>query len=623
VIAGRYRLLELVGSGGMGRVWLARDETLHREVAVKQVVPPNWLAAHEVDELRARTMREARTAARLNHPNVVRVYDVVQVDGDPWLIMEYVPSRSLQEIVDAEGPLDPRRAAGIGLAVLAALRAAHAAGVLHRDVKPANVLLARDGRVLLTDFGLAVFDGGDGVMTRPGLVLGSPQYVAPERAADGVSSIEADLWSLGATLHAAVEGRSPYARSTAMATLAALASQPPDPSPHAGPLEPVLAGLLRRDPRNRLGHEPVARLLAAAASAAPGTAAPRRPTGPEPPSWDSTGSTPVAAPEPAYPENASPAATAEAWSRAARPGGPPPPGAGFGRHPAGRPDDDRTVVLPAVVRGDPGGPPPPVLTHAAVPPPGTDPPARNRPPARRWTLAAAALVVAVATGTGTAAVLHELHEPPPGGPHEGYGEPPGYPIGGEPEQGRPGPPPDGRGIPPPPFPCVRPNAVGAPVTAGNPPAEEHVTLPAGWLWYHDPGGFTVAVPSGWWYSRQGNVACFQDPVSQRILSVEPYTGNGSDPAGQLRAEQRAIAAAGRLPGYDEVRLTATGGDGEWECRWTTPYGEWLHALRVLPADAGGWTLGFTARDADWPAASGQLAVIRRGFEPGRPTHSAG
>ncbi|TDC64498.1 serine/threonine protein kinase, partial [Micromonospora sp. KC207] len=250
----------------MGRVWRARDEMLHRDVAVKQVVPPAALVGEERDELRFRTLREARTTARLNHPNVVRVYDVVPVDGDPWLIMEYVPSRSLQNILDTSGPLPPRRAAAIGLALLAALRAAHHAGVLHRDVKPANVLIADDGRVMLTDFGLAVFDGGDGVMTQPGLVLGSPQFVAPERAAEGVSSVEADLWSLGATLHAAVEGKSPYARSTAMATLSALATRPPDPAPHAGPLRPVLAGLLRRDPRHRIDHEETQRRLAKAAA---------------------------------------------------------------------------------------------------------------------------------------------------------------------------------------------------------------------------------------------------------------------------------------------------------------------------------------------------------------------
>ncbi|MEW2428847.1 serine/threonine-protein kinase [Micromonospora sp. NPDC047644] len=252
LIAGRYRLLDLVGTGGMGRVWLARDEMLHRDVAVKEVVPPAWLAETEREELRLRTLREARTAARLNHPNVVRLYDVVHDRESPWIVMEYVPSRSVQQIISAEGPLSPQSTARIGLAVLAALRAAHAAGVLHRDVKPHNVLVADDGRVVLTDFGLATFDGGDGVMTGPGTVLGSPQFVAPERAREGVSDVRTDLWSLGATLYATVEGQSPYARSSAMATLSALATEPPDPMRRAGPLRPVLIGLLQRDPWRRL-----------------------------------------------------------------------------------------------------------------------------------------------------------------------------------------------------------------------------------------------------------------------------------------------------------------------------------------------------------------------------------
>ena len=194
--------------------------------------------------------------------------------------MEYVPSRSLQDVLRS-GPLDFRQVAEIGLAVLAALRAAHRAGVLHRDVKPGNVLIADDGRVMLTDFGLAMFDdGGDG-LTRPGMIMGSPEYVAPERAAEGVSSVETDLWALGATLHAATEGRSPYARSTAMATLTALATSPPDPAPNAGALGPVLAGLLQRDPRRRLGADEVERLLRAAASQV-GRSGPARPRSPRP-----------------------------------------------------------------------------------------------------------------------------------------------------------------------------------------------------------------------------------------------------------------------------------------------------------------------------------------------------
>ncbi|WP_406078997.1 serine/threonine-protein kinase [Micromonospora sp. NBC_00858] len=266
LIAGRYRLLDLVGTGGMGRVWLAHDEMLHRDVAVKEVVPPSWLAETERAELRLRTLREARTAARLNHPNVVRIYDVVHDRESPWIVMEYVPSRSVQQIIGDEGPLSPQRTARIGLAVLAALRAAHSAGVLHRDVKPHNVLVADDGRVVLTDFGLATFDGGDGAMTGPGMVLGSPQFVAPERARDGVSNPRTDLWSLGATLYATVEGHSPYARSSAMATLSALAIEPPDPMRRAGPLRPALTGLLQRDPWRRLTAAEVEPLLRSAAT---------------------------------------------------------------------------------------------------------------------------------------------------------------------------------------------------------------------------------------------------------------------------------------------------------------------------------------------------------------------
>ncbi|MEU7919211.1 serine/threonine-protein kinase [Micromonospora zamorensis] len=274
LIAGRYRLLDLVGTGGMGRVWLARDEMLHRDVAVKEVVPPSWLAEAEREELRLRTLREARTAARLNHPNVVRIYDVVHDRESPWIVMEYVQSRSVQQIISAEGPLSPQRTALVGLAVLAALRAAHTAGVLHRDVKPHNVLVADDGRVVLTDFGLATFDGGEGAMTGPGTVLGSPQFVAPERAREGVSDPRTDLWSLGATLYATVEGQSPYARSSAMATLSALATEPPDPMRRAGPLRPVLIGLLQRDPWRRLTAAEAEPLLRQAAAEPDQPAAP-------------------------------------------------------------------------------------------------------------------------------------------------------------------------------------------------------------------------------------------------------------------------------------------------------------------------------------------------------------
>jgi tRNA A-37 threonylcarbamoyl transferase component Bud32 len=248
LVGERYRLRGQLGQGGMGRVWLARDEMLDRDVAIKEVAP-SYLSPEEAKQLRVLIDREARAAARVNHPNVVKIFDVIPTDQWPWLIMEYVPSTSLQRTVQLEGPMAPVEVARIGLAVLEGLTAAHDSGVLHRDVKPDNVLLADDGRVMLTDFGLASLDA-DGKATRSG-TLGTPQYVAPERARHGVSSREADLWSLGATLYAAVEGRSPYQRDTVLETLSALAVDPPDPMRLAGPLEPVISGLLQRDPVQR------------------------------------------------------------------------------------------------------------------------------------------------------------------------------------------------------------------------------------------------------------------------------------------------------------------------------------------------------------------------------------
>src|SRR3712207_1994736 len=186
VVADRYRLVAPLGQGGMGRVWRATDVVLHRDVAIKELVPPPGLTPEERQEMRERSLREARAIARLNNINVVRVFDVLQTDADPWIVMEYVPSRSLQDILAGDGPFNPVRAAEIGLGVLGALRAAHRAGVVHRDVKPGNVLIGEDGRVVLTDFGLATVPGDPNV-TRTGLVLGSPAYIAPERARDGTA----------------------------------------------------------------------------------------------------------------------------------------------------------------------------------------------------------------------------------------------------------------------------------------------------------------------------------------------------------------------------------------------------------------------------------------------------
>ncbi|MET7734088.1 serine/threonine-protein kinase [Streptomyces sp. NPDC005402] len=251
VIAGRYRLLSPLGEGGMGTVWRARDEVLNREVAVKEVRAPHGLATHEVERLYARLEREAWAAARVANRNVVTVYDVATQDGRPWIVMELVRGISLAELLDAEGPLSPQRTAHIGAEVLSALRAAHEAGVLHRDVKPANVLLSNDGRVVLTDFGIAQVEGSS-ALTMTGEVIGSPEFLAPERALGRTPGPESDLWSLGVLLYAAVEGNSPFRQNTPLSTLRAIVDEELPPPYRAGPLTPVIEGLLRKDPAERL-----------------------------------------------------------------------------------------------------------------------------------------------------------------------------------------------------------------------------------------------------------------------------------------------------------------------------------------------------------------------------------
>ncbi|MFC6087292.1 serine/threonine-protein kinase [Sphaerisporangium aureirubrum] len=252
VLIGRYRLVAPLGRGGMGTVWRATDELLRQDVAIKEVRLPPDLDEAQRAELRERTLREARAAARLRaHPSIVTVHDVVADDGRPWIVMELVQGHSLHQLVKERGPLPPAEVARIGLSLLDALRAAHEAGILHRDVKPANVLLTSAGRVVLTDFGIASL-AGDVVLTQNGAVAGSPGYIAPERLRGEDDRPESDLWSLGATLYAAVEGRSPYAREQAAAMFAAVLLHDPDPMRLAGPLTPILAGLLAKEPAHRM-----------------------------------------------------------------------------------------------------------------------------------------------------------------------------------------------------------------------------------------------------------------------------------------------------------------------------------------------------------------------------------
>lgn len=261
LLAQRYRLLEPLGQGGMGTVWRARDEMLGRDVAVKELTPRPALSPQGRREANARALREARAAARLDHPAIIQVHDVVEEDDRPWIVMEILTGRPLDAVVQ-DGPLPPGRAARVGLAVLDALRAAHAAGVLHRDVKPANVFDCDDGRIVLTDFGIAAVTG-EASLTRPGALIGSPAYMAPERVRAESDGPAADLWSLGATLYTLVEGRGPFERETVMGTLGAVLADEPPPPRLAGPLAPILLALLSKEPSRRPGAGAVAAALSA------------------------------------------------------------------------------------------------------------------------------------------------------------------------------------------------------------------------------------------------------------------------------------------------------------------------------------------------------------------------
>jgi serine/threonine protein kinase len=329
VIAGRYNLQHPIGRGAMGVVWRARDQILDRDVAVKEVVISSLIGEEERRNAYQRTLREARTAARLSHRGLVAVYDVAEEDGRPWIVMELVPSRSLDQVLTVEGRLAALRVARIGQQLLSALAAAHLAGVLHRDVKPSNVLIATDRtgtgweeRAVLTDFGIAQFEG-DPRLTQTGMVMGSPGFTAPERIRGADATPASDLWSLGATLYAAVEGRGPYeARGGAITTMSAIINEDAPIAAHAGRLAQVIAALLRREPAARPSAPIAARMFAQVVSTL--TASEQAAPPAHPPTVISEQLPPAAAP--------------------VRSGSAPPPPAG---RPAAKSSNDQEPVTPA------------------------------------------------------------------------------------------------------------------------------------------------------------------------------------------------------------------------------------------------------------------------------------
>ncbi|ROV70022.1 serine/threonine protein kinase [Streptomyces globisporus] len=409
MIDGRFTLVERLGSGGMGMVWRARDEALHRDVALKEVRPPDPALAEYDPEgartLRARVLREARALARVDHPNVVTVHHIVDPgeDGYPWIVMELVAGSSLHDRL-ATGPMEPADAAELGRGILSALRAAHAAGIQHRDVKPANVLLRPDGRPVLTDFGIAAIRESTS-LTMTGALIGSPDYIAPERIRGTEGDPSSDLWSLGMMLYVAVEGHHPLRRATTLATLAAVLDEEIPPPVRAGALAPVLSALLTRDIPSRPDAETLDRLLAEAARGVGSThPTPTEPAGGRPASAGRETADPASAhsgpvhagfsdPGPAHPASVHAAPTQSAATPPPRPGPESTPSAPFGS-----PVDRRP---PPPARSD--APKDRVPTGYGTPPPAsaTAPDERRRRIERRvWRTSAASSVVSAVVIAG-------------------------------------------------------------------------------------------------------------------------------------------------------------------------------------------------------------------------------
>ncbi|MEH1125959.1 serine/threonine-protein kinase [Micromonospora sp. CPCC 206061] len=580
LVADRYRLIEPLGQGGMGRVWKARDEVLHRDVAIKELVPPPGLTPEERQEMRERSLREARAIARLNNVNVVRIFDVLRTDGDPWIVMEYVASRSLQDVLASDGPVTPVRAAEIGLGVLGALGAAHRSGVVHRDVKPGNVLLADDGRVVLTDFGLATVPGDPNV-TRTGLVLGSPAYIAPERARDGTAGPEADLWSLGATLFAAVEGQSPYARPSAIGTLAALATEPPPPPRRAGPLKPVLNGLLRKDPRARITADEAEKLLRRATGRRPRAGRPLLDGVRRPSVFGPRESEPATKVVPAPRQSAEmaipviPGKTAKIAMPSTAPT-PEPPAA------------ETTVVEPAEV----------VETTSKQPAVPSEPAPVNRLP---WLAAVAALLVVV-LAVVLISVLND-DEQVSGGPAAGTSAPT--------------------------TPAAAPTtAAPAPTTAAPTTpapsataAPSGLTLPAGWHIYTDRTGFSVAVPESWTVSRSRTMVYFREQGGEyRILGIDQTDQPKSDPvADWTRQEQQR---RNDYRSYQRVKIAAVDyfdKAADWEWVYTSLAGNRIHVVNrgFVTAPDKAYAIYWSTPDASWAANQDEFALIASSFRPVR------
>ncbi|SOE11738.1 Serine/threonine protein kinase [Streptomyces sp. 2323.1] len=577
LIGGRYRLEVRLGRGGMGTVWRAQDELLGRQVAVKELHVGEGPDAPEARVQRGRAMREARTVARIKHPNVIVVHDVVEQDGRPWIVMELVEGPSLADRLQSGGPVAPREAARIGIALLGALRAAHTRGVLHRDLKPANVLMEPGtGRVVLTDFGVAQVSGVT-TLTDTGGFVGSPEYTAPERMAGRGTGPEADLWSLGALLCAALSGASPFRRDSLGAVLQAVVYEEIELPEAARPLRAVVDGLLERDPARRLGVAETEQLLRGYLRS--GRAPERGPGG------SGRGHGHGAGPGRGHGHGAGRAAEAVAEARG--PAGPGGPRAGGPKDPYDPGADAHAALRDGADGSRPGEHPPsedPLAADvgpAARPGPGPAPAADGagrtdgRAPGapvraaafddralaaaarphtgrtRTALLVALAAVVIGGTGVGLAVLLTHRS-----GADDGTGRP-----GRSPQTAGPGPTRSTGGATPTVTPTVTVTAPPSPAPTG--------TLPAGYRLVRDPVGFVIAVPAGFRRAYEHDRVYYSSRGRRFRIGVQLQEQVPQGPLGAMRTADAQGPAD--YSGYRGGRVTETTHNGLraglWEFVW--------------------------------------------------------
>ncbi len=482
LIAGRYRLRRVIGQGAMGVVWVAYDEVLHRLVAVKEVHLPAGMPEAEANEVRERSLREARAIAALTHPNVVSVYDVARQGADPFVVMELLKGRSLAQVVNKQGPLNSEQAALVADAVAAALDAAHRRGVVHRDVKPGNVMVGDDGQVKLTDFGIAR-NVSEVTMTSSGLILGTPAFMAPEVASGEPVTPTSDLWALGATLFAAVEARPPYDKGDVLATVNEVVDGEVPVPVNAGPLLDVITGLMVKDPARRMDLMEVRRRI--------------RPLLPEP------GST-VFPPDGSEPD-AGPADNKPTMSLSGGRRTPPPP------HPAS--DSPRLAADPGPLpfarqptppTGQPVMPMGPLPVWLPGPPPSTPAPGvrRRRHPAVLAMLGVIAVVLFTAAAGGAFAATRAL-----------AGQPltPSRAAGGSSPQSD-----------TPPMPQLSPTTATAVPSNGGTGGKFSVPVPVGWTMFVEQRDKSGGLPSS-------TVVRWVKPDGTSEVTVERFPGYGSMP----------------------------------------------------------------------------------------------